>query len=404
MARFVSVAGMVLVVLSAAPARPEGPSSAPASDSRPATTMPGVIRLEHLRVDTEARKVVVDAQVCLGKQGLELLLCKEGTKDYESILSTCAEPWQVHAALLLLGLSPGKPAEWSGSDDHAVFLPPRGAELKITIAWKNENQEQRQSDAADWLEPVEGRKPKPPKTWVFVGSETLPGGQYWADEVGEIISVSNFASSVIDVPFESSEQAELLAFRPNEDVIPPAGTEVQIIIEPVPGAENAPHARATLDIDRWGRMKTDGKDIRPDALAPWATEFLRRHEKGRVVIQAAARAMVHYIDLAEGELRFGGVREFDHRRLPAEGFVLPRTPDQARTSLEDWRRRFENPRDYIREPAAHADEVLEQVWGELRELERLKALWQEYELNVRKELEAYKASTQPSGPQPEGDN
>ena len=79
------------------------------------------------------------------------------------------------------------------------------------------------------------------------------------------------------------------------------------------------------------------------------------------------------------------------------GCVLPRTSQQAGDALEEWRKKFANPKDYIREPAEEAAETLKMVRQELAELDRMKALGVEYELHLRQAMEKYKASTRPAG-------
>jgi len=53
---------------------------------------------------------------------LELLVCRgrPPSKEYESIMDTQASPSDLHAALLVLGLTPGKPARTAVSPDRAT--------------------------------------------------------------------------------------------------------------------------------------------------------------------------------------------------------------------------------------------------------------------------------------------
>jgi hypothetical protein len=460
--------------------RAEAPAGAAAS--QPAK----VIKLKNLSVDLGARTVTMDAEVNLRTGMLEFLLCgdtRPQSKKHESILSTKATASELHAALLLLGLAPGKPAQWSGEGPGAVFLPPRGARLKIAFRWKDKDGKAQQADAADWLttpqredaadrpevplppqepemrliwrwsdkdgkpqevdsgawrrDPQAHKEPNPlagipqkgaelkltylwkdaqgqarqtpvgpllagrtvvmPRHWVFVGSETLKDGQYWADQMGELISVSNFASSVIDVPFESSSNNTTLDYVANTQVIPDKGTPVEVILTPLAGADKAEDAREVLDIDRFGRMQIDGKPITLGQLGEWAGAFMSRHPRGMVVLRADGMTLVDDIEKARDELRLGGVREFQEQHLPVTGCVLPRTSQQAGDALEEWRKKFANPKDYIREPAEEAAETLKMVRQELAELDRMKALGVEYELHLRQAMEKYKASTRPAG-------
>ena len=247
------------------------------STTRPAEPgRKGLLKLPHLRVDLPGRRVEMDANVVLRKGMLELLVCRAQTKEHESIMATRAQPSDLHAALLMLGIRPGKAAEYlpPRPSQEGVFLPPRGAELRISMEWVGEDGETQNASAADWLATTDrDRKEKPagpPKKWVFVGSDLLPDGRYWANESGDLICVANFASAVIDVPFASSDKNQFLEYSARTAEIPPVGTRVKVILEPVEGARKADHARALLEIDRQGRMRMDSQPIAQTKLVDWA--------------------------------------------------------------------------------------------------------------------------------------
>lgn len=471
----------------------DGESSASRSPSAPAASVPAsrdaarVLRLKHLAVDLSARTITMDANVCRQSGYLEFLVCEAGTKEHESILHTYARPSDLHAALLALGLAPGKPAQWVGQGDSFRFVPPCGAGVSITIRWKDQAGTIKEVPAGKWLKVAPGReegagiaippegseirmsylgrdedgkpfekqagswlfpggastqpalapvttmpesssrltlslqwavdgnvrqqtlgplksRPRnlaPPTSWVFVGSEIV-GHMYLADKVGpegdggEVISLSNFRGAVMDVPFESSNDNRQLDYMAEPDAIPSPGTPVEVVIRPLPGAEKAENARATLEIDRLGQLLIDSEPIAVDQLTDWAVTFVNRHSKAMVVIQADGMALPDDIEKARDELRLGGIRDFRVEYQSPSGYVMPRTAAQARRALEEWRKKFANPRDYIREPGREAMETLEMMQREKTELERLKALHAEYELQLRQELEKYRSSTRPS--------
>jgi len=356
-----------------------------------------------LRIDAAAGQVAFDAKVVRQEGYLEFFVCSGYSKAHETILTTEVLPSHVHAALLALGLTAGKPARWKEDPDSetAQFLPPKGAELKMTLKWLDKDGKPRQADASDWLAVRGGRGAAKPKAWVFVGSDVLPDGRYWADIDGELVSVSNFASAVIDVPFESSSQDEFWSFEADPKAVPPPETVVQVVLEPLPGAAKAAHARATLDIDALGRFYIEGRPITAGELAPWAENFIKDHSKGQVVIRSDSRATVWDIEKARGELRLGGVRIFDEERLQGEMEILPRTQQEASESLKTWADRFAHALDLIRDPAVEAQMVIDRVGVETEQVgERLK-LWQRYSADLSKLLNGYKATTQPAGAAPQ---
>jgi hypothetical protein len=389
---FTRSAVLVLVLAAAVLAQAPEPTTRPA----------GPVALAHMTVDPAAGRIVLSADVCLRSGPLELLVCRAGTKDYESVLRTEAPASQLHAALLMLGLSPGKPAEWVGQGEASRFLPPRGAELTVTLRWTDTAGRPHETAAGRWLRPAAGGKP--PERWVFVGSEVLPDGGYWADVEGDVITVSNFASAVIDVPFESTTNNALLQFEADEESIPPVGTPVEVVIEPVAGAETADHARALLEIDRGGRLQIDGRPVSPEGLTAWAEAFYQRHDKPRVVIRPHPLALMWDVARARSELALGGIRDVELRYVSADAPALPRTPEQARARLRRWEEKFANPREFIREPAVEAETTLARIHREVEHLKARQSLWEEYAEHLRQALEAYKATTRPAsdpgGPAP----
>ena len=374
--------------LAAAPAGKAPASSGPAAK---------VVRLGAVRLHPARRRVHLDTEVCLREGMLEFLLVGWQTKTHESILHTKAKASHLHAALLMLGLSAGKPARWSGEEPGARFLPPAGAHLKIELAWKDKKGKARRAKAGTWLTGREGKQFQPPEEWIFIGSDVMPDGRYWAELDGEIVSVTNFASAVIDVPFRSSnanEQRELFA---NTRVIPPVGTKVEMIITALPGGEKAPDARATLEVDRFGRTRVDGREFHGEKLQEWASKFIERHERGQVVIRAAARALVHDVETARMDLRLGGVRELLVQRLAANVRILPRTADQAKRGLKQWADKFAHAEDLIHDPGEQAQQTLDQIELYLQQQQARRNMLKEYAEHLRQAMRRYKVSTQPAG-------
>ncbi len=398
-ARSLAAVAIILAVPLAAAAQPATRPAGGDAATQPATaaiTRPA--RFEGLTLDVKAGRVIIDAKVVLQAGALEFLLCRGEAKAHESILSTDARPSDVHAALLALGLTPGKPAQWSAPSElhEPVFLPPRGPKVRVSLRWTDTDGQARSGAASEWLESTGENGAEAPDEWVFIGSQIMPDGRYWANIEGEVISVANFASSVLDVPFESSDKNAMLEFVARTKAIPKRGTEVKVILDPVQGAETAAHASVSLDVDRFGRYFIDGRPIEPQRLSEWARGYLARHEEGQVVIRPAARSLTYDVERARQELRFGGVRDIETRPLAPDSEILPRTPAQARQSLEWWAAQFADARDLLGDPGADAQVVLRQIEAQRRQLDALDALWGEYAQQLRDRLDQYRATTQPA--------
>ena len=161
-------------------------------DSATPATMPAR-RVSPIELDLKKRTVSFNAEVCQREVMLEFMIFRTGTKEHESILRRDVLPSHIHVGLLAMGLTRGKPARWSsGRDGLSRFGPPQGPELDITLEWTDKDGRKHKDIAGTWLKGVGKRKLPGPKTWVFVGSDMLPGNTYAADVNGEIVSVSNF--------------------------------------------------------------------------------------------------------------------------------------------------------------------------------------------------------------------
>ena len=377
----------------------QAPGQGRHTTTRPSSRHAGrILKFKQMRVDLDRREIVFDAKVCLRKGALELLVCKAGTKEHESILHTDAAAAHLHAALLALGLTPGIPAEWSPGRQPKL-TPPRGPALKLTLRWKDKNGKARQADPSAWLAPVDTTvKAALPKTWVFVGSDVLGSGRYWADVDGDVISLANFASAVIDVPFESSSSNAILSFKANTAAIPPLKTPVEIVVAPLPGAANATHARATLYLDRTGAMHLGPRVLKLNQLAKWVRQYVARHAKGRIVVRAVAEAIAHDIAMAKREIEMAGVADIRVEHLMSRQVPLPRTSLQLTEALREWKNKFPAAQELLVDPAEEAAETLQQVEAEMLRLKQRRILLARYAQELSAALERYRASTRPAGP------
>ncbi len=352
-----------------------------------------------IKIDLKNRRITFEADVCRrfapdsnSPADLEVFVSKWQEKTHESILHTKVSGWKIHAGLVAMGLTRGKPAKWEYDieEEEGKLYPPRGGEVAVRLRWKDDSGKVRTAKASDWIQASQ-KNVKVPDRWVFVGSEVIPGVGYVADlgrdyGGGVFISTSNFAGAIIDVPFTSSADNAELFFRSVPAAIPPVGTKVEVIVEPVKGAEKAAHARAILDIDRFGRLKIEGRQgfIQPDELSRWASDFIDEHNKGQVIIRAAAKSLIFDVWRARQELWIGMARDIEIQRMGPDSPVLPRTPDQAKRALQAWGNRFANAHEEVRDPALEADYELQAIRQKVHELK----VTREFLENYRDELKA----------------
>jgi hypothetical protein len=226
----------VLAIGQAQPGEPLGQENAPS----PADTFqpPASWKLlgKDLWFDPDAKRVVLRARVTLREGALEHFLCLRNTKEHEAIVATEAPPRMIHAALLLTGIEPGHPVRY-----RPEFQPPAGPKIAIEVEW-TENGKPQRALARDWVKDLQSGKTLT-KDWVFAGSEVLTDPEskkalYAADD-GDLITVANFPSSILDLPFASSPDDAERVFVANTPRIPPRGTRVTIYLRPAEKPQGA---------------------------------------------------------------------------------------------------------------------------------------------------------------------
>jgi hypothetical protein len=213
---------------------PDASASQPKADKRPLSKdPPGMKRLMpgyDTWIDPQKKLVVMDGTVCLRQGALEMFACTKGTKEHESVVTVDTKAFAVHAGLLAVGAQVGTPAQF-----RPTYKAATGDEIEITAIWTDKKGEVHRDRAQDWVRSVKTGKPLE-FPWVFAGSgfwqnETGGERQYLA-ESGDFICISNFPSAMLDLPVESSQATEELAYEAFTDHIPPLGTRVRLVLKP----------------------------------------------------------------------------------------------------------------------------------------------------------------------------
>lgn len=182
-------------------------------------------------LDAKRGVVLIDGQVSLRRGMLEMFACIRNTKEHESVVTADTQAFLVHAGLLRLGAEPGHPAQFVPE-----FKPPAGTEIDISVEWRDEHGKMQQAKAQDWIRDMKTGKAMA-HPFVFAGSrfwtDEETGRQYYQAEGGDFICVSNFGTAALDIPVESSQSNDVLAFEAFTERIPPLGTPVRIVLKPV---------------------------------------------------------------------------------------------------------------------------------------------------------------------------
>src|SRR5262245_15900384 len=180
-----------------------------------------------------SRKVHLIADVCLREGPLEVLLCKQNTKEHESILHIDADAREIHCALEAAGAKAGTPVKFVPKYEAAT-----GTKIKISVTYR-EKGKVKTVPVGEWIKDKKTGKDMA-HDWVFAGSRffqdpdqpNAPG--YYMANNGEFISLANFPDSMLDLPVKSPKEAADLIFEINTPRIPPFRTPVIVTLEPVP--------------------------------------------------------------------------------------------------------------------------------------------------------------------------
>src|SRR5262245_42460777 len=155
-----------------------------------------------LEVQGDRRRVLIDARVCLRDGSLEVFLTRRLTKEHESILAADIDARDLHTALYLARAKEGSPAQIGKN-----FVAPSGTAIKITLEYEVKGKKTR-VPAQQWVRYIKTKKDLA-HDWVFAGSrfhfdEEDPTRVFYGANEGQVITVSNFEDSLLDVPIESS--------------------------------------------------------------------------------------------------------------------------------------------------------------------------------------------------------
>ena len=164
--------------------------------------------------DPKAKQAIIRARACQDEVPLEVFLCSKGAKDHET----------------------GHPVQF-----EPKFAPPTGTAIAIRAEWERDGRKQ-QADAREWIKEVKsGALLK--RDWVFTGSliyeDRRTKQPVFAAEDGGLFTVANFASSILDLPYRSTDSNADLSYVANKEKIPPIGTPVTLYLAPRPKAEPA---------------------------------------------------------------------------------------------------------------------------------------------------------------------
>lgn len=220
-----------------AEALPPPPKADPKSIHIEAPNLKGVIM--EVKPD-KSRRLLVSTEVCLREGALEVFLCKKGTKEHEAILRADIDAQKLHELLLLAGAEAGKPTQFvDPKTETNSYKPATGTKINVLVNYTKDGKTFTHP-AQEWIWDSK-KKASIAYTWVFAGSIIITdpdnGKKFYGANSGDIISISNFPFSMLEIPSEISKDDAQLTFEAKTDKIPAIGSKVWLILEPVNAAK-----------------------------------------------------------------------------------------------------------------------------------------------------------------------
>ena len=192
-----------------------------------------------------ARGIVEFEAVAVLKAGfLEQYVCTVGTREHEALFAFDGKASDVHAALLLAGLEPGRPGYWrevegANGERTIELVAPTGPEVSIRVRLADGTER-----GIEWFaraSPVQLREvdaaTTPPSRFVFAGSKFVTNRRtgaerYAADSAGSLVGLVTFGdetiASVEVIPDKSDVAAPI--WEAFTERMPEPGTIVTIVI------------------------------------------------------------------------------------------------------------------------------------------------------------------------------
>lgn len=249
----------------------EADEPAPKKSTRKPLILPGMV------VDFENRCVNLEATICLDKGLLELVACRRGSKEHESVVAVSAKAMHIHTALLLLGANNGNPAmrkqvgdEESEEGKRWVNIPPRGDPIGVYLVTTSDDGKAIERPISDFItrssqriDEVDGIAIAAPSgseghggkatarlthTFLFAGSHLRDNGpgprQYLADISGHVISIATFGDELLCLSFHQSQKNDALMWQVKPNSLPEVGTKITLRLRPQRTPQKPSHVQS----------------------------------------------------------------------------------------------------------------------------------------------------------------
>ncbi len=222
----------VCLMLLAATLRVFGEERAPVADDAAKQAPPvreigpDTWEVGRVRLNKNTRTVEFPAVVNMDNGLGEYLLVHVKGKLHESVLRTDVDPYQIHLAMLLLGVKGATTNDWPESPTGRI----PGVPVSIEVVWKHGKKERRLR-AEELILDQSRNAPMRNGTWTYNGSLQL-NGLFLAQQTGSIISVITDPEALVNNPRPLRENDDNWVI--NTKKVPALETLVTVRIQVIP--------------------------------------------------------------------------------------------------------------------------------------------------------------------------
>lgn len=208
-----------------------------------------VIELGGIRADPSRGLLSIPAQVVVRTELLEYLLVGPRGAAHETLFATGEDPELFHAALLLLGATPGSNATWTPVEPPPTLeerragqraydvAPPEGEGFHLYAAWRDDG-ETYFFRVEDLVANLQTGRSMRRHGWVFLGSKFIDGGGgeevFAASAEGNLINISYFQEGHTLFTCALPECVEQSIWVANAWLVPPRDEPVLLLVSREP--------------------------------------------------------------------------------------------------------------------------------------------------------------------------
>ena len=184
----------------------------------------GLYKLGNIDLNLNNKTITMYGKINMAYGLIELLACTKIGKLHESLLVIDVQPVHLQTALILLGLEYVGGLRYQGDP-----RTPKGDPVRIWLEWEKDGQKKRHR-AEDLVFNREKQSSMDHINWVFTGSRINNQGVFMAQAIGTLITTYRDPDAIIDNPLP--EGANDTIYIVNNQITPPKGTDIKMIIEP----------------------------------------------------------------------------------------------------------------------------------------------------------------------------